>query len=442
MHLLLLGVSFLLLLIAIYMADGDAFSPTVIMLFGYFLCSIFSVMGEMSGMEDVSFGTALSFIGGWLAFIAGGLLVNAKRRKRNHANAIKLELRHLKLSIWMWGFIVLVNLIITILLYREVVRIAGSVSATTSYNSITYSYKQNVDDIPINSVVKQLLKVSKSCAYIFIFIFSNNVIQSKRRRKAIFHELYLLVPTVLYAIQCFIRGGRFTIITLIIALIVSMYILNQCSHGWMVKIKLKLVVKLMLAIIAVLFAFWLIKGAVGRKSELQLSDYLVSYLGGSYNLFEKYKESPPEKAHETFAAMAVSLNKTGITNINARGSHEFRRFFGRSMLGNAYSANRNYYNDFGIVGILVMNFLFSVFFNSIYKRFRLRPIYKQEFLFLFYLANVFSVAFMFFTDYFFAQLSIGYAVEFGIMYIIYYLLFKCKIRIGKVNLSVNKETVI
>ena len=438
MHVVLLVVSTILLLLSIYRFHGDIFSPTVMMMSGYFLCSIFAVMGSMSGMETVSTYTVVCFISGWISFIAGEMLINYRGinsgRDVSHSNS----LYHFKISLWVWIIVVIINVIITMLLYREIIRIAGHVISNTDFNGITYAYKQNIDEMPLNSMVKQLLKITKGCAFVFAFIFANNVAVDIITKRKIYKELYLLVPPFLFAAQCFIRGGRFTIIALIIAIVVSIFFLYQSFTNWRYRIKLKTVIKIVVMMIVIIIGFWWVKGAVGRTSKLDMSDYLVSYLGGSYNLFDSFVKAPLDKAHETFAGIVSSLNKLGLTDIPARSSHEFRKFFGGVFIGNAHSANRNFYNDFGFAGIIVMNFLYSIVFNSIYKRLRRRPIYSQKYLFIFYISNVYCLSFHFFADYFFAQLSFGYLLELAVMFAILYILTDVKVSFGK-YLGIKKE---
>ena len=277
------------------------------------------------------------------------------------------------------------------------------------------------------------MKITKAYAFICGCIFCNNICVRQYTRRKVFKQIWLLVPGVIYCIQCIMKGGRFNVIAFIIAMLFYLYFALQYKSNWRYRIELKNLAKVVIAAILIVYLFWFYKEFVGRTSEASLFEYISQYIGGPYELFNQFIQSGSTNAgNETFAGMVTSINKILGTNLKSLIYHEFRFTSTGIMLGNAYSGIRNYYSDFGIIGVILMCFNLSAIFNLIYCRLsKSNTIYKHCFGFILYGSLIYCIIFHFFTDYFFARLSVGWFIEVLIMYICFYMMTKVRFEFGK-----------
>ena len=231
------------------------------------------------------------------------------------------------------------------------------------------------------------------------------------------------------------KGGRFQIVAYIISAVFLYYFFWKKSTGWSEVVPIKYLMRVIIGIVIVVMAFWFSRELVGRMSkDNDLMGYVTRYFGGGAALMELYLRDTSmlhDAAVETFAGMVTSLNKLGFT-LTARASHEFRAAAGITI-GNAYSALRNYYHDYGIMGVAFFNFLLSCIFSSKYYKLKSYTYitYNKAFSIILYATLIYTVFFQFFTDYFFARLSIGFIIELLIMRICFWFTVKLKISIGR-----------
>ena len=112
--------------------------------------------------------------------------------------------------------------------------------------------------------------------------------------------------------------------------------------------------------IATLAIFCLVLPLVGRKVVGNTFDYITFYIGTPIPSFQLFLDNPPlpaEFGSETFSGVYYVLDKIGIINHLQIGSHEWVRFGQYSS--NVYMSLRRYYYDFGIVRVILCQFIFG-----------------------------------------------------------------------------------
>lgn len=425
----------LFLLIVYNVFNKDFMTPSFLLIAGYLL----SIGSTLYNIRDwnVSIGmwTFLIYCIGMIAFVAGEALVKIQVSKNKETTKIQ-KVEYISINRWKYILVIGVCIFVLILTYREVVRIANLNFA--SWGNLAYNYKTNVingdlEGSSLSDLVQQANKITKGFAFVFLYVFINNFFADRNRRE---HKKNWtnLIPGILFAIQCVIKGGRFQIVAYIISAVFLYYFFWRKSTGWNKIVPIKYLMQVIIVIVIVVMAFWFSRELVGRMSkDNDLMGYVTRYFGGGAALFELYLRDTPmlhDVAIETFAGMVASLNKLGFA-LTARASHEFRAASGITI-GNAYSALRNYYHDYGIMGVAFFNFLLSCIFSSKYYKLKSYSYitYKRAFSIILYATLIYTVFFQFFTDYFFAKLSIGFIIELLIMRICFWFTVKLKISIG------------
>lgn len=429
-------LALLLLLVTYNVFNKDFMSPSFLLVAGYSL-SIGSTLYNIRDWNiSVGLQTFLIYFVGMLSFVAGEALIKTRTFK-NKVSSKTQEAEYISVDGWKYIFVIGIGAFILVLTYREVVRIANLNFA--SWGNLAYNYKTNVingdlEGSSLSGFVQQANKITKGFAFIFLYIFINNFFADKNRR-ARKKNWINLVPGLLFAIQSVIKGGRFQIVAYIICAVFLGYYFWRRATGWSKVVPIKYLLRVILGIVIVVMAFWFSRELVGRMSkDSDLMGYITRYFGGGAALFELYLRDASmvhDAAMETFAGMVASLNKLGLS-LTARASHEFRAASGVTI-GNAYSALRNYYHDFGMIGVALFDFLLGCIFSTKYYELKSYSYltYKRAFSVILYATLIYTVFFQFFTDYFFARLSIGFLVEIVIMRICFWFTVKLKFSIGR-----------
>lgn len=426
----------LLLLITYTVFNKDFMSPSFLLIAGYLL-SIGSTLYNIRDWNvSVGIQTALIYFVGMISFLFGEGLIKT-RLSKNKVMAAMPKTEYIAVSGWKYVIVIGMCAFVLILTYREVVRIANL--NFVSWGNLAYNYKTNVingdlEGSNLSTLVQQTNKISKGFAFIFLYIFINNCFANGKHILSKANWLNL-IPGILFALQCVIKGGRFQIVAYIIGGVFLYYLFWRRITGWKKVVPVKYLVRIIIAIIIVITAFWLSRELVGRMSkDSNLIGYITRYFGGGAALFELYlgdKSILHDPSIETFAGMVGSINKLGFS-LTARASHEFRAASG-IIIGNAYSALRNYYHDYGIIGVAFFNFFLACIFSLKYYKIKFysEMAYKKIFSVILYASLIYTVFFQFFTDYFFARLSIGFIIEILIMRICFWFTIKLKISVHR-----------
>ncbi|MBR5317391.1 MAG: oligosaccharide repeat unit polymerase [Lachnospiraceae bacterium] len=397
MYLLVIIVT-LFLPLSYYTFKKDFASPSFLFFVGYFIAAVAAAYNIIAWEIDISDRLIFVFLIGWFSFFIGELftreiLYRESRRGNNlkYDNTIKSIYVERK-KVW---FFIIIDIVVTYFLYREVIRIAGNDGSST-FENLMYNYKTNLLETNMSTLVTQTTKITKGAAYVFLFVFVNNIVNAgKVDIRILWKNCIYMVPGIIYCIQCFLRGGRYTVIAYIIAVVFMFYFFIQYNNKWKYKVKLRTIIKMLGLVYGIFIGFWLVKEIVGRSSTATFLEYITRYIGGPYELFNIYLKDPPSKEYETFAGLLTSFNKIGITDCSVRAYHEFRFSTTGVLLGNVYTGFRTYYNDFGLIGVGTLSFLLSVIFNIVYHKLRKSSIYNKKFVLILYSSLLYCIVFNF-----------------------------------------------
>ena len=182
------------------------------------------------------------------------------------------------------------------------------------------------------------------------------------------------MPVVMFCVCSILTGGRNPLLQLLVAALMMYYLLKKKIQGYSRKFNRKFTFKLLSIVVIVLIAFSNMRFLVGRTNTLNTFDYLAMYIGAPIKLFDMFIQNPPSKVHELFGQetfinlwtwLGTFTHDSRMTGLIM--NKEFRTFNGL-QLGNVYTAFREYYFDFGIVGVIILPFIHSVFFTTFYQK--------------------------------------------------------------------------
>lgn len=268
------------------------------------------------------------------------------------------------IPLWVSAGILLVLGAVLLVMLAQVRRIggSGSLAAAMAVFRAKNAYGLSLSD-QLPGWVRQLLNLSAVVAFLYLF----HLIWFGRRLGRLGLALNAAILAVCVGVSL-LTGGRFSAMTMVVAGAVLWYMLRSGGpRAW----KLGTLLRVMLAILAVLYGFYAVKTLVGRQSEDTLVEYITHYAGGSIPGLDLYLQDPPAPSgiwgKETFYSLNNGLRKLGVLDIPYYYiHHEFRKSGGASI-GNIYTALRDYHYDFGLGGMLVLHTAFSVIFSFWYE---------------------------------------------------------------------------
>lgn len=367
---------------------NDILSPTFITALSFFICLIFSIIGLASWNYDknLDYRTILILFFGIGSFFIGEIFIRKvfqnKRKdiKKSDTNK-KIEITYIsrKTIILLLIFV----LITTILLVKEIkkVCIAYGLSGQENFSdmiafyrtkSILFSSQGYTSNIQVNSLVKQMQKVSNAINIILAVYFIDYLMKSKFEKKEInIINSILIILTILIALLQTIlyNGGRSILFHYLLAygaifIFDYLYVYNYRITFKTIKYIIGFGV-----ILIVIFNFAL--KLVGRETKHNPIVYTSFSIGTSIpslDLYIKRDNSHTKKiGEETFPGIYYTLNKIKIIEYSKPQTHEWYAFAKDGTLSsNVFTSLRSYYKDFGFIGVLILQLFFGIMITMLY----------------------------------------------------------------------------
>lgn len=430
-----LGLIVLFLLVNFFIIfKGDLFSPTIILTIGYFIAIATCIMNIEKWNVNIHTNTVFLICLGIVSFAVGEIffrmLVN---KKRYNSNVCKKENKIIIISNNIIFVIFLINIVVIFAYLKEIIRISNVSNINIlNFSNMMNSYRQaySYGDASVSTIAVQLMKFSKSFAYIFLYIFFNNIflINKDNFKK----QIKYLIPVVMFLICGFLQGGRANFLAIVVACIFLFYYNYNRKYNFNKNLSFKVIKNIIFVGIVFLVLFYASKQLVGRVTNKNFFDYITTYLGGSVQLLDEYlNDSTVEKRtnyNETFPGIIQSLYKLKIINHTTKKSLEFRHVIDGEYLGNVYTGLRRYYNDWGYLGVIFIEIIYSFFCNWLYYNIKHcnRYTYKNIFRTTFYSSMIYCIFIQAIEEHFLISLSFGYIIELIILYVLINMVIKNK----------------
>lgn len=429
---LLLLVLAICIFISFIELKRDIFSPFFLISFPFFGSTVFAIVNASTWGVEYSYISAIIITSSFVMIMLGSFLARKKTQSCYKIEYVECNMIRITNSIYFLSLAFLV--FILFLTYREVQRIASL--SLASYGNMLFNYKLNVvnadlEGARVKSYVAQGVKLSKGFAYVYLYIFVNNSFALKKNSNGNeIRNIKYLIPGIIYCLQCLIKGGRYETISFLVGLGFLYYYFWRRKVGWRHDIATKTIIKVTVIMIVTIIFFWKISTIIGRYSALNSSafSYLSKYFAGGIVNFDSFVREGNNRnivEKEVFAHFFRDLNSLGITDVKTITSHEFRRSPSGIAIGNAHTAIRNFYHDYGYLGVLFLSFIYSFLFNLFYyKVLSYKKLgNRQRFKVILYSSLIYVLVFYFFTDYFFSKIGIGFLVEILLMWLSYKFVF-------------------
>lgn len=431
-----------LLLIFVWESKKDLMSPAFLLIIGYIITTVCSIYNVERWNSNISAYMLFIVAVGIISFICGeevaskvkplnGLKISEERNK---------DLTHYVFSASTFRCVCLsiICIVITYVVYNEVVRIAYI--NFRDWGNLLYNFKENIGENQMNSVARLGMRLTKSIAFISAFLLMNNMTECKENRRGFLSIITYLIPIITYIIQSLMTGSRIAVIMLVVGLCFINLTLKYIKSGYKVKINITRFVKIVSAVTIGCVLFYNIQELVGRQQESNgVIDYICTYLGGSYDLFSQFLRENHNSGRlviETFSGIVDNLQRYFGLMKNTQFSiyPEFRYSQTGILIGNTYTGFRNYYNDFGLFGVILLSFLLGYLFTIVYRSLLLTRRFNmfRIGLLITYSTYLYCILFHFFTDYFYLKFSVGMVIEIIFLFSCVLIVFGKKFKLGKI----------
>lgn len=438
--LIVMLIFLLALLFIVWESKKDLMSPSFLLIAGYIIttvCSIYNVerwQSKISGymLFIVAIGIISFLIGEELA----GKIISLKNVTVNNDRNQDLTYFVWKTSTFRCILLAVICILSTIIVYQEVVRIAYI--DFKEWGNLIYNYKENMSEVSMKSLGRIGMRLTKSIAFIAAFLLMNNLTEAKQNRRNIFALIIYIIPIVTYTVQSLMTGSRIAVIMLVLGMVFSNITLKYIKSGKKININIKRIVQVVIALVVVCILFFNIQEMVGRQQKSQgVIDYISTYLGGSYDLFSQYIRENPygTQVVETFSGIVDNCQRYFdlLTNVKFSIYPEFRWSQTGILIGNTYTGFRNYYNDLGMLGVILFSLFLGLLFSLVYRYLlviRRYSTFRISF-FIIYSSYIYCILFHFFADYFYLKISVGMFIEIILMLLCIKFILGRKCKLGR-----------
>lgn len=431
----LLIVEIMLALIFFLLNRQDILAPSVLMTLVFSTSTFIAILNGGNWDIHYSFNAAALISLGLFLFGVTDIFIRKLFgvKKMSYIEATSLTIFVERWKTWL---IIFADMIIVLLVYQEVQRIAstggGYTNAFYAYRIITSHSTQRSADQYMNGLVNQSMKLVIVTGFLFAFVFINNVLICRGCLK---RNVSFLIPPVLLCIMTLITGVRTNILRLCVFGLVCWYILLQCQTNWRIKTSWKFIRILVIAAIAILFLFSISQSMLGRKGSTDLWTVISNYAGASIQHFNQYIQDPPDRntvfGQETFSGVWNLMRRLGLVT-HTYSVHGEYRYLNATEFGNVYTFFRRYLQDFNPIGMCIMSILTAGFFSLIYNHsIRCRSLsYRRniviiEYAYLYYIIAISSIDNIV-HDY----LNVGTVLMCMLLHVMYWFMFRLRISAG------------
>lgn len=336
-------------------------------------CAIFNI--ERWGI-NLHGNTLFIFVYGTILFLVVSIGTQQYySRKYRKLRTVSIGIGHITIPKWKIAIVIVFDVIVLCLIYYSISRIASDFNKYSGFSDMVYNFRYYTAynaEIQTPMWINQLAKILDCSAYIFLYIFINNILSHKAKLK---YNLCLLLPVFPTIFKSFMYGARVEFLNIIAAAVILYYILWNRKYHWRKSVNIKFILKLFFLSIMTLVLFYTFLSIVGRKTDIGFFNYITNYIGASIHLFDIFMQyttiDNSEWGSETFRSIHNLLAKLKLFGFSHLSSaHLEFQYYNNINLGNVYTAYRGWIHDFGLIGMSILQVILALFYNVFYQRLR------------------------------------------------------------------------
>lgn len=406
MYIILLVILSTLAVIGYFVFEKDILSPTIITILIYLFSTFLAWIGYFSwNTVNISIKLVLIIITGIISFGVGEFTYRKLKKKKAGLDKEKdkeiyaYNKKQIDLKIWKKILLLTFVILTTFLMFSEMKRICvesgyevaafGEVLSTYRKISPLFSTELLKSNNTINVFVSQMKKVCDVICIIITFIILNNIINNNWKKKNIIKFLKRNIIYFLIIVSCYVLSllttGRAQLMKYLIAAFFIYILLNYKKNQGKDLLKKFLIVAASMVVVCVT-VFYFMLPILGRETKTNFKDYISFYFGCSVPSFQLYLDNPPEKdghfGSESLYGIQSFLYKINVSDYVNPISREWVKI--SHFKSNVYTGYRRYFNDFGILGVIICSFIFGFTISHIYINAKKKNDFRYLIFFAFY----------------------------------------------------------
>lgn len=378
MLLLTIVVITILLIISYVLFDKDIMAPptavALVMLFGALCCFYnekrWGLEFSVYSLNLIAAGIIATMIGG----LIGVWLSNFPKVSSYSFSHELTEPEEINVQPLKTYFCIAVQLVAFYLVaahIRKLTGISSIVDAVGVYRELTTRLADaNDPSLRMPTLTKNLAQFSGMIGIVYSYIVGNNLVASKRKKISI-----NWLPLIIYSLTTFIQGDRSNMIREWVVVLVVAYTIQKRSVGWKNTRETRRVIRVIALSVVVMGALFAgIRELVGRTTDMDPLYYVTFYAGTPTAVLNQVWENPITKPTIFGQRMLYYFNQSTTALFGKPGRYNFYYDFllspNNSPIGNAPTAFRPAYVEFGPVGFFVFFLLAGVLFTCLYCKCR------------------------------------------------------------------------
>lgn len=429
----------------------DVLSPSLMTMIMFFVTIIFALVGlfTWNDVKDIDINLYIIIIIGLISFNFGELCIrkcsdkvetNCKEKENSKFLRIN-QVGYIKCVIVIC--ILLFTIIYTFLQIKDICRNYGYINNSIA-GMLKFFRVQNdmlsggniSAEYDLNFVSKQLIKLSYVLTVYFEYIFVNAIMLKEKKKKILLYS----IPILLGMICTLLSTGRSIFFHMVVAFVVIIAILykEKCGNKFIITKKtIKFIVITVVVVISLLYGLMPLLGRTDTGGLIESTSFALGVHIPTFNkiiIEENTKNVIPEDIKLTFNNLYQTLYRLNIVD-DFKESMNVWYSFG-TYSSNTYTALYSQYHDYGIVGIIVLQFIFGFLSSYIY----ITTVNKKSVLLLvFYSYFFYTVVDQIRGDQFYSLFTSATIAYIALIVIVYYLLFKLKIKTNIVLIRGENE---
>lgn len=366
----ILVFSLLVMFIMAYVVEEkDILSPFVISVAMFLISSLVALIYLNKWQFSLSYTTVVVIVTAILVFGMGNCFAEKVCKSlfsENQKSIRKLE--RVDINIFITCIFTVAMLVFLYKAINEIYAVSISAGNPGGYREmLTYARRRVIaTDYHRSRVLNYILVMSQAIVYIYGWALVKNIVSKKFKKKDILYVIPIVIAFFTYAIGTVKRGF---VIEWFAYFFVLYFLMQGKKNQWKPLNALK-IVALGTAVLVLFLIMFAIMGVVaGRFGNTSIIDTIAFYIGLSIPSLDAFIKSFTEPMKtiggETLYGIYAILNKLRITNVDTYTSLEFISF--NNVKGNVYTSLRRYINDYGFIGMYIIQFYLGVFWGGMYN---------------------------------------------------------------------------
>lgn len=269
-------------------------------------------------------------------------------------------------------FLVLVSLVLFVIYAREILRVGGALGVSGLFAIGAANNAFNMADERLSTVAKLAIQFNYLIPFPYIWIFVYNFYKRTLFRKNIIN----LIPVFCGIFTAFLSSNRHNALRFVFAFVfIALVFYKQRIETVVNDKQRKKILKIsVVLVLGFLIFFYLAKDVVKISlHSISIVEYVIYYLSSSVVIFSKFLENPGTIMRAplyfgdySFDGFYATLARWGIIENYTLPSRSHVIIGGSSGIrtGNIFTFFSKPYQDFGIIGMIVMTVI--IFFIASY----------------------------------------------------------------------------